>query len=121
MLSYSTNGSGKGESVVKVKTATAILKKKRIDVDGEVQLDTAISNKVARIKNPNGVLMGDANVLIFPDLNSGNIGYKTIQYFAKAKAIGPILQNLKKPVNDLSRGCSVRDIILVSAVTAIQS
>lgn len=121
MLSYSTNGSGKGESVNKVRTATAILKNKRIDVDGEIQLDAAVSNKVARIKNSNGVLTGNANVLIFPDLNSGNICYKTIQYFGNAKAIGPILQNLKKPVNDVSRGCSVKDIVLVSAVTAIQA
>ena len=121
MLSYSTNGSGKGESVDKVRTATAILKKKKIDVDGEIQLDAAISNKVSKIKNPNGVLNGNANVLVFPDLNSGNIGYKTIQYFGNIKAVGPILQNLKKPINDLSRGCTVKDIVLVSAITALQA
>lgn len=121
MLSYSTKGSAKGESVEKVKAATAILKNKRLIVDGEIQLDAAVSSEVSRIKNPNGSLNGDANVLVFPDLNSGNICYKAIQQFSGAKAIGPILQNLNKPVNDLSRGCSVWDIVLVAAVTAIQA
>lgn len=121
MLSYSTNGSGKGENVDKVKTATTILKKDKFIVDGEVQLDTAISKEVSKIKFPNGNVKGEANVLVFPDLSSGNITYKAIQYFAGAKAIGPILQNLNKPVNDLSRGCSVKDIILVATITALQA
>ena len=120
MLSYSTNGSSTGDSVDKVKTATALVKRKKFDVYGEVQLDSAISKRVSDIKCPSWSLDGEANVLIFPDLNSGNITYKAIQYFGKIKAIGPIMQNLKKPVNDLSRGCSVRDIILVSAITALQ-
>lgn len=121
MLSYSTNGSSKGESVDKVRTAATILKRKKLIVDGEIQLDAAVSSEVSKIKNPKGNLCGDANVFVFPDLNSGNICYKAIQYFSGAKAIGPILQNLNKPVNDLSRGCTVWDIVLVAAVTAIQA
>lgn len=121
MLSYSTNGSGQGESVDKVKTATAILNSTRLCVDGEIQLDAAVSKQVSKIKFPSGKLKGNANVLVFPELSSANICYKAIQQFAGAKAIGPILQNLNKPVNDLSRGCTVKDIILVAAITAIQA
>lgn len=122
MLSYSTNGSGKGESVEKVKTATAILKKKtKFLVDGEIQLDAAVSSRVCKIKFPNSSIKGNANVLVFPDLNSANMTYKAIQYFGQYKTIGPILQNLNKPINDLSRGCGVNDIILTAVVTAIQA
>ena len=122
MLSYSTFGSGKGESVEKVKTATAILKQNtKFLSDGEIQLDAAISPRVSKIKAPSSLTKGKANVLIFPEINSGNICYKAIQYFGRAKAIGPILQNLNKPVNDLSRGCCVRDIVLVAAITALQA
>ena len=122
MLSYSTFGSGQGETIDKVKTATAILKQKtKFLADGEIQLDAAISPRVSGKKAPSSKINGQANVLVFPDLNSGNICYKAIQYFGEAKAIGPILQNLNKPINDLSRGCNVSDIILVSAITAIQA
>lgn len=122
MLSYSTNGSAKGESVDKVKGATMELRKdKKLIVDGEIQLDTALIPRVAEIKNPNGTIKGDANVLVFPELNSGNICYKTIQHFGKVNVIGPVLQNLKKPVNDLSRGCTIEEIVLVSALTVIQT
>jgi phosphate acetyltransferase len=122
MLSYSTIGSGTGEQVEKVKKATERLKKEKdLIVDGELQLDSALISRVAEIKNPNGLVKGNANVLIFPELNSGNICYKAIQYFGNLKAIGPILQNLNKPVNDLSRGCTVDDIVLVSALTVLQA
>ncbi|MDD4110469.1 MAG: phosphate acyltransferase [Clostridia bacterium] len=122
MLSYSTNGSASGESVDKIKNATEKLKKDvSLIVDGEMQLDTALSPRVADIKNPDSVIKGDANVLIFPDLNSGNICYKAIQYFGNVKVIGPILQNLRKPVNDLSRGATVEDIVTVSALTVLQA
>ena len=122
MLSYSTLGSGKGEQAEKVKTATAILNQKtKFLVDGEVQLDAAICPRVSKIKVPSSNILGRANVLIFPDLNSGNICYKAIQYFGGAKTIGPILQNLKKPVNDLSRGATKKDVVLVAAITALQA
>ena len=122
MLSYSTNGSGKGDSVEKVKTGTAILlKKSNILVDGEIQLDAAISSDVSKIKILDSKIRGMANVLIFPDLNSANITYKAIQYFGNVKAIGPILQNLNKPINDLSRGCTIKDIIMTAVITALQA
>lgn len=121
MLSYSTNGSATGESVDKVKTATALVNRKKFEVFGEIQLDSAISKRVCKLKCPSCNLDGNANVLVFPDLNSGNISYKAIQYFGNCRAIGPIMQNLKKPVNDLSRGCSVHDIVVVSAITALQA
>ena len=122
MLSYSTLGSGKGEQAEKVKTATAILNQKtKFLVDGEVQLDAAICPRVSKIKVPSSNILGRANVLVFPDLNSGNICYKAIQYFGGAKTIGPILQNLKKPVNDLSRGATKKDVVLVAAITALQA
>jgi phosphate acetyltransferase len=122
MLSYSTKGSASGESVEKVAGAAAILKKeKRYIVEGEMQLDSALIPRVSAVKQPESKIKGDANVLIFPDLNSGNICYKAIQYFGNLKAVGPILQNLNKPVNDLSRGCQVRDIVFVTALTVLQS
>ncbi|PJI06625.1 MULTISPECIES: phosphate acetyltransferase [Clostridium] len=123
MLSFSTMGSAKGEMVDKVKNAVEITKKFRPDlaIDGELQLDAAIDSEVAALKAPNSEVAGTANVLVFPDLQTGNIGYKLVQRFAKAKAIGPICQGFAKPINDLSRGCSADDIVNVVAVTALQA
>ncbi len=123
MLSFSSKGSARGSMVEKVAEATRLTKTLNPDliVDGEIQLDTAIVPEVAEIKNPDGVIKGDANVLIFPDLNSGNIGYKLIDRLAKARAVGPLLQGLNKPCSDLSRGCSVDDIIDCVAITAIRA
>jgi hypothetical protein len=123
LLSFSTRGSAKHEMVDKVRLATAIVKKKNpsLVVDGEIQLDAAVVPEVSEKKCPDSVLKGKANVLIFPDLNSGNIGYKLVQRFAGFEAIGPILQGLNKPANDLSRGCSVSDVVVLSAITVIQS
>lgn len=123
MLSFSTMGSAKGELVDKVKNATAIAKEMRsdLDIDGELQLDAAIEMEVAQLKAPGSPVAGKANVLVFPDLQTGNIGYKLVQRFAKAKAIGPICQGFAKPINDLSRGCSSDDIVNVVAMTAVQA
>jgi phosphate acetyltransferase len=123
MLSFSTMGSADHELVEKVRKATEIAKERRPDllIDGEMQLDAAIVKKVADQKAPNSKVAGNANVLIFPDLQAGNIGYKLVQRFANAEAIGPICQGFAKPINDLSRGCSVEDIINVVAVTAVQA
>ena len=96
-------------------------KKSGICCDGELQFDSAMVPKVAASKAPNSAVKGDANILIFPDLNSGNICYKAIQYIGGLNAVGPILQGLKKPVNDLSRGCSVEDIVTITAITALQA
>jgi len=120
-LSYSTKGSAKGELVEKVQEATKLFKNKNVKFDGEIQFDAAMCKNVADIKAPNSPIQGDANILIFPDLNSGNICYKTMQYIGGLTAVGPILQGLKKPVNDLSRGCSVKDIEIVTAITCLQS
>lgn len=122
-LSYSTLGSGQGPSVDKVKAAATLFKTNYPDIiaDGEIQFDAAISPEVCQIKSPNSPLKGDANILIFPDLNSGNIGYKLAQRFGHNTAIGPLIQGLEKPVNDLSRGCTAEEIVLNAAVTAIQS
>jgi phosphate acetyltransferase len=92
-----------------------------LDIDGELQLDAAIVEKVANLKAPNSNVAGKANVLIFPDLQAGNIGYKLVQRFANAEAIGPICQGFAKPINDLSRGCSPEDIVNVVAITAVQA
>ena len=123
MLSFSTYGSAKHELVDKVRLATEIARKLRpdIDIDGELQLDAAIEEKVALLKAPGSTVAGKANVLVFPDLQTGNIGYKLVQRFAKAQAIGPICQGFAKPINDLSRGCSVDDIVNVVALTAVQA
>ena len=123
MLSFSTMGSADHELVEKVRKATAIAKELRpdLDIDGELQLDAAIVEKVANQKAPGSRVAGKANVLIFPDLQSGNIGYKLVQRFSKAEAIGPICQGFAKPINDLSRGCSSEDIVKVVAITAVQA
>ena len=123
MLSYSTYGSAKSELTEKVIEATKLVKEKVPDlcVDGELQLDAAIVPEVAKSKAPGSKIEGKANVLIFPDLNAGNIGYKLVQRLAKAEAYGPLCQGIAKPVNDLSRGCSAEDIVGVVAITAVQS
>lgn len=123
MLSYSTMGSASSEQVEKVSKATSLVKQKNpeIIVDGEIQLDAAIVPNVAAKKAPNSKTGGNANVLIFPDLNAGNIGYKLAERLAKAKAYGPMCQGIAKPVNDLSRGCSSDDIVGVIAITALQA
>ena len=121
MLSFSTKGSAQHPDVEKVQKATAIVRKKKpsLNVDGELQLDAAIVPSVAQHKAPGSAVAGSANVLIFPDLNSGNIGYKLAQRMANAEAIGPVVQGLKKPAFDLSRGCSVSDIVNVVAINAV--
>lgn len=123
MLSYSTFGSAKSELVDKMQEATRLAKGKApgLKLDGELQLDAAIVPSVAASKAPGSSIAGDANVLIFPDLNAGNIGYKLAQRLAKAEAYGPILQGVRKPVNDLSRGCSAEDIAGVVAITCVQA
>ncbi len=123
MLAHSTYGSAKGESIDKVRTAAELAKEKRPDllIDGELQLDAAIVPSVGASKAPGSKVAGKANVLVFPDLDSANIGYKLVQRLAKAEAYGPVLQGIAKPVNDLSRGCSSDDIFGVIAITAIQS
>ena len=123
MLSYSTYGSAKSDLVDKVQEATRILKEKAPDLkaDGEMQLDAAIVKEIGEKKAPGSEVAGHANTLIFPDLNSGNIGYKLVQRLAKAEAYGPLCQGIAKPVNDLSRGCSSDDIVGVVALTAVQA
>ncbi len=121
MLSFSTKGSAKHEMVDKVVQATQIAKSKRPDliIDGELQLDAAIVPEVAKRKAPNSPIQGNANVLIFPNLDAGNIGYKMAQRMAGAEALGPIVQGLRKPCFDLSRGCSVEDIVNVVAINCV--
>ena len=92
-----------------------------MQVDGELQLDAAIVPSVAELKCPESKVAGKANVLVFPDLNAGNIGYKLVQRFANAEAYGPVLQGIRKPVNDLSRGCSAEDVVGVIAITSVQA
>ncbi len=123
MLSYSTYGSAQSELTQKIIEATHLVKQKdpTILVDGELQLDAAIVPEVAKFKAPQSPLKGEANVLIFPNLDTGNIGYKLVQRLAKAEAYGPLCQGISQPVNDLSRGCSSKDIAGVVAITALQA
>lgn len=123
MLSFSTKGSASGRCVEKVREATELVKQLQPNllVDGELQVDSAIIPEVAKIKTPDSILKGRANVLIFPNLDAGNIAYKLIQRLAKAKAIGPLLQGLNKPCSDLSRGCDVEDIVDAVAVTVTRA
>lgn len=123
LLSHSTKGSAKHADVDKVLEALEIAKKEypEYNIDGELQLDAAIVPSVAASKAPESKVAGHANVLIFPDLDAGNIGYKLVQRLAKAEAYGPITQGIRKPVNDLSRGCSTEDIVGVVAITSVQA
>jgi phosphate acetyltransferase len=123
MLSFSTKGSAKHEKIDKVLEAMEHIKAKRPDlnVDGELQFDAAVIDSVAKRKAPGSEVAGKANVLIFPDLNAGNIGYKLAQRWGKAEAIGPLVQGLNKPFSDLSRGCSVNDIVINASIAALMS
>jgi phosphate acetyltransferase len=123
MLSFSTKGSSRNDSTEKVIAATELVKQRapELEIDGELQLDAAIVPSVGASKAPGSKVAGKANVLIFPDLDAGNIGYKLVQRFAGADAIGPMIQGFDKPVNDLSRGASVMDIVNMTAVSSVQS
>lgn len=123
MLSHSSYGSAKNDDVSKVQAAVAIAKEQYPEylIDGELQLDAAIVPSVGEKKAPGSPVAGHANVLIFPDLDAGNIGYKLVQRLAKAEAYGPVCQGIAAPVNDLSRGCSSNDIVGVIAITAVQA
>lgn len=123
MISYSTGGSGTGNDVDKVREATTIAQNLRPDllIDGPLQYDAAIMEKVAKQKAPDSKVAGKATVFIFPDLNTGNTTYKAVQRSADVVSIGPMLQGIRKPVNDLSRGALVDDIVYTIAITAIQA
>ncbi|MDJ1122031.1 phosphate acetyltransferase [Olsenella sp. YH-ols2217] len=123
MLSYSTKGSAKNDAVTKVAEAFRLLQEKapELHCDGELQVDAALDETVCALKAPGSKVGGHADVLIFPNLDAGNIGYKLVQRLGKAEAYGPLLQGIAKPVNDLSRGCSATDIEAVIAITAVQA
>ena len=123
MLSFSTKGSAKHDNVTKVQEATKLAHELAPDLqlDGELQADAALVESVGQLKSPGSTVAGHANVLVFPDLQAGNIGYKLVQRLAGAEAIGPIIQGLAKPVSDLSRGCSVDDIVSVVSITAVKA
>ncbi|WP_321970739.1 phosphate acetyltransferase [Paratractidigestivibacter sp.] len=123
MLSFSTMGSAKGDVPTKVQEAVKLANEKapELALDGDLQLDAALVQSVADLKAPGSKVAGNANILVFPDLEAGNIGYKLVQRFGGAEAYGPILQGISKPVNDLSRGCSADDIVGVVAITAVQA
>jgi len=123
MLSYSTGESAKGEDVDRVREATEAVREQRPDlkVEGPIQYDAAVDAAVAELKLPDSEVAGRATVFVFPDLEAGNVAYKAVQRSAGAVAIGPVLQGLRKPVNDLSRGCTVTDIVNTVAITAIQA
>jgi phosphate acetyltransferase len=123
LLSFSTLGSADSPSIQKVREAVEILKSRKVSFlfDGEMQFDAAVDKFVAKTKAPSSKVAGNANVMIFPDLNSGNIAYKITQRLAKAEAYGPLLQGLSKPINDLSRGATPEDILIVSAITILQA
>jgi phosphate acetyltransferase len=123
MLSYSTGESGKGADVDAVRQATEAVRERRPDlkVEGPIQYDAAVDASVAKLKLPDSDVAGHATVFVFPDLETGNVAYKAVQRSAHAVAIGPVLQGLRKPVNDLSRGCTVPDIVNTVAITAIQA
>jgi len=123
LLSYSTKGSAKSDSVNNVREALVKIRAKRPDIiiDGELQLDAAIVPEVAARKCPGSVVEGKANVLIFPNLDAGNISYKLTQRLSNSRAVGPIIQGLDKPCSDLSRGCSWEDVVDTAAVTAIRA
>lgn len=122
LLSYSTLGSADGDDALKMREAKSLLDKENVDFvyDGEMQLDSACVPSVAKLKAPFSKIQGDANVLIFPNLSAGNIGYKLMQRFGGFKAIGPIAQGMRKPINDVSRGATVDDIVQAIAITVLQ-
>lgn len=122
LLSYSTKGSAEGDDAIKMREAKAILDTQNVDFvyDGEMQLDSAIVPSVAQLKAKGSPIQGDANVLVFPNLSAGNIGYKLMQRFGGYQAFGPIAQGMRKPINDVSRGANVNDIVQAIAITALQ-
>ena len=123
MLSYSTMGSADGEEVQRIKKAVEMVRSQRpeIKIEGEIQFDAAIVPEVAEIKIPGSASAGHANVLVFPELNSANIGYKIMQRLAKAEVCGTVIQGAARPFNDLSRGCLAKDIITLTAMTLLQT
>lgn len=122
LLSYSTLGSAEGDDAIKMRTAKSLLDNQKVDFvyDGEMQLDSAIIPSVAKLKAPKSPIQGDANVFVFPNLSAGNIGYKLMQRFGGFQAVGPIAQGMRKPINDVSRGATVDDIVQAIAITVLQ-